>query len=133
MAVQSDRGKYRIDVHVRLLPDTYDKLRSLADASGRTLGDTIDALISGCEEVWGKSSSRSMSLKELLEKYRDALISRLLSGEYAGGSICLAESLGGVECYLIDFYTRNLLAAIAELMIRGRVKPRDLLNLRPRR
>jgi len=123
----SNKTSNRIKITITVLPDTYTKLKSLSDISGRTLGDTIDSLISSCEEVW--SSRRSIPLKIVLEKYKDALIRRILNDEYVG-SICVSESISSIECYFIDYYTRDLLARIGELIVRGRIKPRDLISLR---
>jgi len=116
----------RIKLTITVLPDTYNRLRALADISGRTIGDTIDSLINGCEDIC--SSRRSIPLKIVLEKYKDALIHRLIEGNI--GNICVSESINSIECYFIDYYTRELLSAIGEYLARGRIKPRDLISLR---
>jgi len=125
----SNKTSNRIKITITVLPDTYTKLKSLSDISGRTLGDTVDKLINNCEEIFMSRSGRSVPLRVILEKYRDAFIRRLLNDEDVS-SICVSEGISSIECYFIDYFIKDLLVRIGELIIRGRIKPRDLINLR---
>ena len=69
-----NRKKDLVNLHIRIKPITYDKLKAWSDELGNSMGELIDSIVDGYEDSckeqdeWLKDSNVYEQLSKLMEK-----------------------------------------------------------------
>jgi len=125
------REKLYVDLHLRVSPEVYRMLWSLASASGRTLGAVVEELVLNtfsipvekCPAVYDLAKVVSTALARFYNAVRDREL---------GKDICMPERSKGLFHYwFCRLFVLYLYAYIHDMMAaieRGALKPRDVLD-----
>jgi len=126
------RGKRYVDVHLRISPEGYRMLWSLATASGRTLGGVVEDLVLN---VFTMPVEKCPQLFDVIDVIESALSEfyRAVRDRELGKDVCISEKSRGEFNYwfcrlfvlYLYGYMHDLLSAIED----GRIRISDVLDL----
>jgi len=126
------REKRFIDVHLRITPEAYRALWSLATASGRTLGGVVEDLVLNAFSMPVERCPEVYDLVKVIEAAFDRFYNAVRYREF-GGDICMPEkSRGEFHYWFCRLFVLYLYGYMHDILMRiedGRIKVSDILDV----